>query len=502
MRLASRWTRYGAVLLLAVLFVSGVSRGFHWRHEPFFFAGVAILCAGCFALHKLARSVWLSGFSLAAGFLIGGVGAGTLTANAYAMNYRGFFYLSLLLWLDLLLLAGLKYRPGALGKLVLHTVVLTVVLLPAADLITRPRRETDRAPLAKRPYAYETARRDPVAFQRWWERYTREWQNAARDTQMPDPQRRLPFRLKPNSRGKLFESEVRINRLGFRGGEFSREKNGMFRIVALGESTTMGCTLEATDTPWPAVLEIIIADRLRPARPVQVINAGVQAYSLAENLLRLADDILPLKPDLIVSYHGYNGFMYINIGLPPVRSPQPPRFIDRPLYLLARTEFHLRWLIYLWRHPQPTAVPPLPAPWRDAVLESPLARKYEELIAIAKTNGIRLALADFNLAVGAHGDPDVIEYYRSVFPQVREIIPANDANTWLLGQLARRHPEVLYVPTQTNLHGIHSKFIDLVHLTQQGRWQLAQNIFEGIRGVIPQDPPDSAETRRELGGRP
>jgi lysophospholipase L1-like esterase len=248
----------------------------------------------------------------------------------------------------------------------------------------------------------------------------------------------------------------------------------------------MGCTLEASDTPWPVVLEKMIADRLKLSRPVQVLNAGVQAYSLEENLIRLADDILPLKPDLIVSYHGYNGFMYINNGLPPVRFHQPPRFIDRPIYLLARCEYHLRWLFYLRQHRQTTAVPPLPEHWRDGVLDSPLARKYEELIAVAKTNGISLALADFNLAVSARSDPDVIEFYRSVFPQVHEIVQANDANTWLLGQLARRHPEVLYVHAQTNLHGIHSKFIDLVHLTQDGRRQLAENIFEGIRGVIPQ----------------
>jgi len=56
----------------------------------------------------------------------------------------------------------------------------------------------------------------------------------------------------------------------------------------------------------------MINTRLNPTRPVQVINAGVQAFSLEQNLVRLANDILPLKPDLIkrtgLEFHRFSPF--------------------------------------------------------------------------------------------------------------------------------------------------------------------------------------------------
>jgi hypothetical protein len=40
------------------------------------------------------------------------------------------------------------------------------------------------------------------------------------------------------------------------------------------------------------------------------------------------------------------------------------------------------------------------------------------------------------------------------------------------------------VDTHPNLDGEHDKFIDLIHLTQQGRDRLAENIFTGIQDIL------------------
>jgi hypothetical protein len=62
--------------------------------------------------------------------------------------------------------------------------------------------------------------------------------------------------------------------------------------------------MSAEDRPWPEVLEGAIRERFECAAPVQVVNAGVPGWTLANQIARLEQDIIPLAPDLIVSYHG------------------------------------------------------------------------------------------------------------------------------------------------------------------------------------------------------
>src|SRR6185436_18195770 len=118
--------------------------------------------------------------------------------------------------------------------------------------------------------------------------YVKEWGSMGGKVYMPDPAGILPFRLRPGSEGRLFNSRVSINSLGFRGKEIARDKGDAYRIVILGESTTFGATMNQEDKPWPEVLEQTIRDRLKPSRPVEVVNAGVPAYTLLHNLSRLS----------------------------------------------------------------------------------------------------------------------------------------------------------------------------------------------------------------------
>jgi hypothetical protein len=51
--------------------------------------------------------------------------------------------------------------------------------------------------------------------------------------------------------------------------------------------------MNADDKPWPELLEQFIHERLKPKRPVEVINAGIPAFTLPDSLTRLGSDILP-----------------------------------------------------------------------------------------------------------------------------------------------------------------------------------------------------------------
>ncbi len=116
-------------------------------------------------------------------------------------------------------------------------------------------------------------------------------------------------------------------------------------------------------------------------------------------------------------------------------------------------------------------------------MKSRYAQAYRQLIDAARTNGITLALANFSMAVNSGSDAGVIEFYRGGFPSVYAQIGANELHTKLVKQLAE-DSELLLIDTHPALDGQHEKFIDLVHLTQEGRQSLAETIYRSLESPL------------------
>jgi lysophospholipase L1-like esterase len=226
----------------------------------------------------------------------------------------------------------------------------------------------------------------------------------------------------------------------------------------------------------------MISQRLNPRRPVQVINAGVPGYDLENNLGRLEKDILPLRPDMIISYHGINGFHLI--APPPMQHYTGPARKERPISLLADCELRLK--LMLWDHRRVHD----PADFSLAVdepMETAYARAYRQLVQCAQTNHFRLVVANFSMAVNSQSDPDLIRFYSHRFPTAAWDIRANEIHSSIVRQSALQHPDVIFVDTHPHLDGEHDKFIDLVHFTQAGRQQLAETFFAAIRTALKED---------------
>ncbi len=410
----------------------------------------------------------------------------TLLAAAYWCNQALAFYAGLFILVGLLILCKAWFRLRLFAIQLVNTLILLAIGLAVVDGLFRSGSSYIASPdPRKRYYSYAYWKKDPVAFARWWTYSLHEQHMLGRIfTHDLADGTDLPFRLKPNSRCSLYRSTVLINSLGFRGREIAVDKGQAYRIVALGESTTFGLTMNPEDRPWPELLEQMIQQRLKPARPVEVINAGVPAYDLAKSLARLPRDILPLHPDLVISYHGYNGFSLLASHLPPILAVKPVSYTERPSRLLAACEYHVK-LIYhrrrqateLARHPPNFAEP----------MESAYAEDYRMLIESARTNHFRLALANYSMAVNARSDPQVVEFYQATVPSVRWQMQANAAHSLIVQQLAAEHPEVCLVDTHPHLDGEHDKFVDVMHLTQEGRAQLAENVFASICDVLATD---------------
>jgi lysophospholipase L1-like esterase len=100
--------------------------------------------------------------------------------------------------------------------------------------------------------------------------------------------------------------QIKINSLGFRGDEFSREKPpGTLRIACLGASTTFCAEASGNDGTWPARLQALLQVK-HPEFKVEVINAGVSGYVITESVRNLQHRVLPLEPDLVIFYEANN----------------------------------------------------------------------------------------------------------------------------------------------------------------------------------------------------
>jgi lysophospholipase L1-like esterase len=119
---------------------------------------------------------------------------------------------------------------------------------------------------------------------------------------------------------------VHINKQGFRGADVSLTKPaGVFRILAIGSSTTFDPGVTRDDRAWPARLEYWLSQQ-QPGRRIEVINAGVPGYRVVDDVIRLTTELYRYRPDLIVLYEGHND-LFANLrwtgGAPEVNGAAP-----------------------------------------------------------------------------------------------------------------------------------------------------------------------------------
>jgi len=116
----------------------------------------------------------------------------------------------------------------------------------------------------------------------------------------PDPV--LYWKLKPrqNCYTKIDRKPVHINSMGTRGKEFTIPKPAStLRILSLGDSKTFGWGLSETEA-YSGLLEKLLQERLGTSRRVEVINAGVNAYSYPQMHFFFRDHGLRYQPDMVV----------------------------------------------------------------------------------------------------------------------------------------------------------------------------------------------------------
>jgi len=124
------------------------------------------------------------------------------------------------------------------------------------------------------------------------------------------PDLKLYWRLKPDQDcyTKVDRRPVHINSHGTRGAEFSVEKPpGTVRVLSLGDSRTFGWGLKERET-YSVEFGRLLQERLKSSgatgNRVEIINAGVNAWSFQQMLVFYRDVAAAWKPDYVLVAEG------------------------------------------------------------------------------------------------------------------------------------------------------------------------------------------------------
>ena len=91
---------------------------------------------------------------------------------------------------------------------------------------------------------------------------------------------------------------VEINSDGLRNKEVALDKNGIFRIIGLGDSITFGAFLNREDTYLHKVESMLNSGSI--AQRFEVVNAGVPGYGPMHELVYLKKKLIKYKPDVVM----------------------------------------------------------------------------------------------------------------------------------------------------------------------------------------------------------
>jgi peptidoglycan/LPS O-acetylase OafA/YrhL/lysophospholipase L1-like esterase len=471
------------ILAFSTVFFAGFERPI-LAARPYYSAGGRLVAATITPQREARR--WRPSF-LAIALGLTALGVGVLARNAFMADKPYAFYSLLVATAVLVFALAETVRP--------HTIVaaraflLFALALPCVDALYRsstglPLVATTAAPT----YSYRAAHANPTAFATWWFYYLNEWIRedgirAAIDA--PDAQKKLPFIQVPGSSGRMFDTTIRINNLGFRGPDLPRDKGDAFRIVALGESQTFGPTLRDGEKPWPELLQDLFDQHASCGRKIEVINAGTEAYTLENNLERMRRDILPLKPDLILSTHGMNGFF--PFGLRRVPEPSEPGVRPRASALIGRAVLTIERVAHDWRDRNSARASAVAlAPMSDAeLMKSRYADEYRKLITLARDNGADIALADSTMSVNESSPREVKDFYGAVFKPIDDIIAANAAHNRMVKLIAHEAGAPL-IDMAAGVDGVWDDdlYLDIVHFTEAGNKRVAGLVFQALLPIL------------------
>ena len=375
-----------------------------------------------------------------------------------------------------------RYAPFAGGVLVL----VLVISIPFWALSSKGR--TSGAPV-RAVYSYKDAKANPEAFTKWWNFFVDE---VVRTNQIifERDHKGVPIRPKPNAKADFYKGNISINNQGYRGDNLLHEKKHVYRILTIGDSTTFGQTLFPDSRPWSAVLQDLISRDLHCSMPIQVVNGGVNGYHLRNGIDRVERDYAWLKPDMVVSYFGWNSTADMGVYpdvVPLTPLPTGASRLDLITWFVKKTVVSIRGEVVagFFRVFSMTSEKDTDA-LMSKVRQGTLYRQHLELVEQSRRLGYKLLLLSFNAAVATDGPEEAKVFYEGAFPTVRTVIELIRLHNLMIQEIAAKADGVEFIDTGDHLYGRYDEdlFIDVVHFTTKGDALMAANVLKGVRPLL------------------
>ena len=146
-----------------------------------------------------------------------------------------------------------------------------------------------------------------------------------------EPNSRRIYYHRPNQTAFTIDKPFKTNSLGFRDErEVPIQKEGEFRILALGDSLTVGLGASAEDT-YAKQLEKLLVSR---DAPVRVVNAAVGCYGTWQEVDVLKEKGSLVKPDVVTLAFYWNDLYTRPAKVVPIPSDQSGEQMDASLKYL------------------------------------------------------------------------------------------------------------------------------------------------------------------------
>jgi lysophospholipase L1-like esterase len=279
------------------------------------------------------------------------------------------------------------------------------------------------------------------------------------------------YSLKPGYTG----GGIRINSLGFRGPEISRDKPpGVQRMVALGDSATFGPSEE--ECAYPFLLPDLLGQRR-----VEVINAGVEGYRSDRALVHLSRDVLPLRPDVVTVFIGWNDLYQTD---PAVESDQLSLRASPLTRLLTLSDAAqtFRRLFFLRFETQRADTQDGPAPVLASYQPAGYAERLREIIDTARGGGARVLVFTWPTILADDMTPQAVAkvHYPPYTNRLADLKALYARYQDTLRQVAAEE-QVPVVDNAAVFTGDKAPyFLDTAHFTCQGQAMVARNVADAL----------------------
>lgn len=297
-----------------------------------------------------------------------------------------------------------------------------------------------------------------------------------------------PYMLYVNNPNYHEDGKKKHNKHGYRNKNFEiKENRGLYRILALGGSTTYGFGNKDTKKTWPAVLEkkMNIFDKKS-----LVINAGLNYATSAEILASYVFRHKYLNPNLII-YHG-GGNDISPVFFPNYSSEyshfrahgKTPAYRRGDKFLLKFNFFRLIYSLRLNNissvyQPQPYGFDKLDAEEVKLRVDnknnySGFTRNIESLIKYSKANGSKIIIVGFLIP----SEEKIVKSRPGLAHLSKELILATNNNNEILRDISQKH-NILFIDFEEYSFE-DSLFIDNCHLNPIGEELKAEIIYQNI----------------------